>query len=208
MRAKPQARRHGDRRAPPREPAFGAARASWAFGRETRHARKARRWMGASAAHMCLGKNSIWLAQSPASIPSVRVPGACGGRAAWLLLRRHCGLDNRSQTSGLGVKQSYSALGQGLGRRPAFVVARASSRRQRQSRNARKGRLPAATWLVSERPRDSRALRRLSAVHGSRVLASRPDCQASAGRYRVAGWSGQGRPNVTQPGRRPSALTT
>jgi hypothetical protein len=39
-------------------------------------------------------------------------------------------------------------------------------------RLAREGRLPPATCLVSERPRDSRALRRLSAVHGSRVRES------------------------------------
>ena len=43
------------------------------------------------------------------------------------------------------------------------------------------GRLPPATCLVSERPRDSRALRRLSAAHGSGVFASRPDWSRERG---------------------------
>ena len=92
--------------------------------------------------------------------------------------------------------------------RPPFAPRRELGLIEPATSFARKGRLPPATRLVSERSRDSRALRRLSAVHGSRAYASRLDCQASAGRYRVAGWSGQGAPHVTQPGRRPGALTT
>ena len=61
---------------------FLARRTSRDPRRRTSAARKARRWPRASAARMCLGKARPSSHQSPSSIPSIRVPGACRGQVA------------------------------------------------------------------------------------------------------------------------------